>query len=102
MHFLTYCMNKNTDLSNVEEETPTESIVNNNVPTNNQVILNILTNAAKYTENGSVTFTAHTEELSQKEEILLKVSVQDTGIGIRKEDLDHIYHPFLASYNPLR
>lgn len=76
----------------IDESMP--SVLFGDVKRINQVILNILTNAAKYTENGSVTFTAHTEELSQKEEILLKVSVQDTGIGIRKEDLDHIYDFF--------
>lgn len=76
----------------IDESMP--SVLFGDVKRINQVILNILTNAAKYTENGSVTFTAHTEKLSLKEEILLKVSVQDTGIGIRKEDLDHIYDFF--------
>lgn len=61
-----------------------------------QVILNILDNAVKYTEEGSVTLTAQGEE-SSEDEIILKVSVADTGIGIRKEDIEHIYD----SYNRL-
>lgn len=61
-----------------------------------QIILNILDNAVKYTEEGSVTLTAHGEEISG-EEIALKVQVTDTGIGIRKEDMEYIYD----SYNRL-
>lgn len=58
-----------------------------------QVLLNILTNAAKYTQEGSVTLAARMEPLGE-EEISLKIIVTDTGIGIRKEDLQHIYDSF--------
>ena len=58
-----------------------------------QVILNILTNAAKYTENGSVTLAARVET-QEENEIVLRISVEDTGIGIRKEDLEHIFDSF--------
>lgn len=59
----------------------------------NQVVLNILTNAAKYTQEGSVTLSVHMDAAAE-EEGLLKISVSDTGIGIRKEDLEHIYDSF--------
>lgn len=59
----------------------------------NQVILNILTNAAKYTEKGSVTFSAHAEPM-EGDKFILTISVEDTGIGIRKEDLEYIYDSF--------
>lgn len=58
-----------------------------------QILLNILANAVKYTETGSVMLSAHAESLEEGE-IRLKVSVADTGIGIRKEDLEHLYDPF--------
>ncbi len=58
-----------------------------------QVITNILTNAVKYTEKGSVTFRVDHEKVSD-EEILLKVSVRDTGIGIRKEDQAKLFTMF--------
>ncbi|MCM1386512.1 MAG: DegV family EDD domain-containing protein [Bacillus sp. (in: Bacteria)] len=58
-----------------------------------QVLLNILTNAAKYTQEGSVTLSVQAEP-AQEDSILLAVSVRDTGIGIRKEDLEHIYDSF--------
>lgn len=58
-----------------------------------QVLLNILTNAAKYTKEGSVMLAAYPDAVKE-DEICLKVSVTDTGIGIRKEDLQHIYESF--------
>ena len=58
-----------------------------------QVVLNILTNAVKYTNEGSVTFSAGIESASG-EDIKLKITVEDTGIGIRKEELQHIYDYF--------
>lgn len=59
----------------------------------NQVLLNILTNAAKYTEEGTVTLSVRMEYV-RDDEISLVMSVADTGIGIRKEDLEHIYDSF--------
>ncbi len=50
-----------------------------------QVITNILTNAVKYTNKGTVTLTAKGERVAA-DEILLRVSVEDTGMGIRKEN----------------
>ena len=59
----------------------------------NQVLLNLLTNAAKYTESGSVTLSAHVESFNENL-ICLKISVTDTGIGIRKENLQYLYDAF--------
>lgn len=59
----------------------------------NQVLLNILTNAAKYTEEGTVTLSVRMEPI-RDDDIFLVMSVADTGIGIRKEDLEHIYDSF--------
>ena len=60
-----------------------------------QVITNLLTNAVKYTEKGSVTFKVGFER-SQKEQdvVFLSVSVEDTGIGIREEDMDRLFGEF--------
>lgn len=58
-----------------------------------QCILNILTNAVKYTERGTVTFNLTGERISQHE-IMLNVSVSDTGIGIRESDLERLFSPF--------
>ena len=58
-----------------------------------QVITNILTNAAKYTEKGMVTFSVDVGAMDDTE-IRLRVSIEDTGIGMREEDLDKLFSAF--------
>ena len=58
-----------------------------------QVVTNMLTNAVKYTETGSVTLSAKGERVAA-DEILLRISVEDTGMGIRKENLDSLFGSF--------
>ncbi len=60
-----------------------------------QIITNILTNAVKYTEKGSVTLRVKMEEL-ETDKILLKVAVKDTGIGI-KESKEVLFASFQRS-----
>lgn len=62
-----------------------------------QIILNILTNAIKYTERGEVRFAVDYisgGHLDAQGIIGLKVSVSDTGIGIREEDMQKLFAPF--------
>ncbi len=58
-----------------------------------QVILNLVTNAIKYTEKGSVTLTVGEKERDAYS-VLLYVEVKDTGIGIRKEDMKKLFESF--------
>ena len=58
-----------------------------------QIVTNILTNAVKYTEKGSVTLTVGFAPVGN-EKVLLKVSVKDTGIGIRAEDMKKLFSAF--------
>lgn len=58
-----------------------------------QILLNILTNAVKYTEQGSVLLRVDVEDAKEKG-VRLVIAVADTGIGIRKEDLDSLYNIF--------
>ncbi len=60
-----------------------------------QIITNILSNAAKYTEKGSVTFRMSYERIEDEpNSILLHVSVKDTGIGIKQEDIQKLFSRF--------
>ncbi len=60
-----------------------------------QIITNILTNAVKYTEKGGITFRVGYERIADEpDNILLKVSVEDTGIGIREEDISKVFEKF--------
>ena len=58
-----------------------------------QIIMNLLTNAVKYTEQGSITFKMGYEK-SAADEIVLKVKVTDTGIGIKPEDIETLFEQF--------
>ena len=58
-----------------------------------QCALNVLTNAVKYTEKGSVTLEIGYEKLSDQS-ISLRFRVTDTGIGMKQEDLDKLFSPF--------
>ena len=59
-----------------------------------QIATNILSNAFKYTREGSVTFRARFEKLSEEKGNLI-FSVEDTGIGIRKEEIDKVFELFV-------
>ena len=58
-----------------------------------QVMLNFLGNAVKYTNTGHITFGVGFEK-AEKNQIRLKVYVEDTGNGISKEDQEKLFHPF--------
>ena len=60
-----------------------------------QIITNLLTNAAKYTEHGAVTFRAYSKSIpDDPENILLGIEIRDTGIGIRPEDMKRLFSKF--------
>ena len=60
-----------------------------------QVITNILTNAVKYTEKGSITFSMGYEKIPEDpDHILINVAVKDTGIGIKEEDMQKLFSEF--------
>ena len=58
-----------------------------------QVLLNLINNAVKFTESGSVRVIITSEELA-KDERMITFIVQDTGIGMTQEQLDHLFIPF--------
>ena len=58
-----------------------------------QVIMNLLTNAVKYTEAGHVRLSIQ-GGARENGKIELEVSVEDTGIGIRQEDLSRLFESF--------
>ena len=58
-----------------------------------QILANLLSNSAKYTQNGNVTLAVSGEKKSGSE-ILMRFVVQDTGIGIHEDSISRIYEPF--------
>lgn len=58
-----------------------------------QILINIVNNAIKYTDEGYVKLTLSSEELPEGR-CKLSVSVKDTGTGIRREDLERVFENF--------
>ena len=58
-----------------------------------QIITNLLTNAVKYTNEGSITIRLHWRKTSI-ETAMIRISVADTGIGIKPEDQEKLFHSF--------
>lgn len=57
-----------------------------------QVLVNLLTNAVKYTGKGTVTFEVTGER--EGPDVILRYTVRDTGIGIRQEDIPKLFSAF--------
>lgn len=58
-----------------------------------QIVTNVLSNAVKYTQEGSVSFKASFDWIDE-EHIMLCFRVADTGVGIREEDLSKLFDSF--------
>lgn len=59
-----------------------------------QIILNLLTNAAKYTDEGEIEFNVTCINRQDTKKCLLYVAVKDTGRGIKKEDISKLFNKF--------
>ena len=61
-----------------------------------QVLLNLLGNAAKFTFNGVIELSLDAEE-ETPDNVMLKIEVRDTGIGIPQDNIKTIFEPFEQS-----
>ncbi|SBV92935.1 putative Histidine kinase [uncultured delta proteobacterium] len=59
-----------------------------------QIMINLLTNAVKFTRSGSITLALEAVPVGDGGTVLLKGSVTDTGIGIKREDLPLLFENF--------
>jgi len=57
-----------------------------------QVLLNLFSNAVKFTENGVITI--YVRKINRHEKSWVVIQVADTGIGISEEDISHLFQPF--------
>ncbi len=58
-----------------------------------QILINLLNNAVKYTSEGSVTLSVRCERKSVNR-VLVWYSVEDTGQGVKKENIPYIFDAF--------
>ncbi len=62
-----------------------------------QILNNVLSNAVKYTKQGTVALRVKRQQADaegKQEQCILSIEIEDTGIGIREEDLPHLFDSF--------
>ncbi len=59
-----------------------------------QVLINLIGNAVKFTEQGGIVLRAQVERDEPNSQHNLKLEVEDTGLGIAEEELDKLFVPF--------
>ena len=75
----------------VEENVPT--LITGDPLRLQQVIVSLADNAIKFTERGSVQIHVQLESL-EREKVVIRFSIQDTGIGMSPEDQQQLFRPF--------
>jgi len=67
----------------------------------NQMLNNLLSNAEKFTEKGTITLDVHTLR-REEDQIWVRFQVRDTGIGIAKADQEHIFKAYRQAKSDTR
>ena len=78
--------------SNIATDLP--GTLNGDISKLKQIILNLLTNAAKYTDEGKITFKVNCVNNFKTMKCSLFISVSDTGRGIKKESISKLFNKF--------
>jgi signal transduction histidine kinase/CheY-like chemotaxis protein len=105
-HHIEHIFNNLRALFNIRNKKDVRIIFGNNVSKNilikcddfqiQQVLTNLLENSLKFTSQGSVEIDA--EEISRGDEtVIIRFSVSDTGIGIKKSEQKFIFEPFIQA-----
>ncbi|MGF1529860.1 MAG: response regulator [Puniceicoccaceae bacterium] len=87
--------NKGIELRSVVESDVPEFIVGDSVRLR-QILTNVIGNAIKFTDQGSVTLSVTVEELAERS-ITIKFRCADTGIGIKPEEAGKLFEPFVQA-----
>lgn len=79
----------------VVNKIPTDRWANSDQVRLNQIIFNLVSNAVKFTHHGQVRVVLDCEHTDLG--CLLKLEVTDSGIGIERQRIDHIFEPFVQA-----
>lgn len=82
------CAEKEIEFS-LKSNIPPDMMIHSDQVRLNQILFNLLNNATKFTHHGLISI-----EFQQKNSSHLLISISDTGIGIREQDLALIFEPF--------
>lgn len=89
-HFRHVCRQKNMELVNQLQKE--DSFIEADEHRVQQILFNLIGNAVKFTDRGSVTVSG--KEKSTEQGSFFAVSVSDTGVGIPEAEQSHIFDPF--------
>lgn len=67
-----------------------------------QILSNLISNAIKFTEQGQVKITLQTLMENDTQQLQLMVAIQDSGVGISKQDQERLFEPFSQADNQLQ
>lgn len=87
-----YIETRNNQLIIIDNIDPNITVFSDNNKIN-QVFMNIIGNANKFTENGKISVTTTTETIDTST-ISLNTTITDTGVGISESDLEKIFEPY--------
>ncbi|MBF0111649.1 MAG: response regulator [Desulfamplus sp.] len=59
-----------------------------------QVLMNLASNAVKFTEHGEIIISVSLDKIKNDDEVTLKFSVQDSGIGLYPEQIEYLFDAF--------
>ena len=75
---------------NLQYEFPLPSVIETDPTRLKQILINLCSNALKFTDEGSISLIVRCELITEK----LFIKVLDTGIGVKEEQLDKLFDPF--------
>ncbi|MCG6860434.1 MAG: response regulator, partial [Chromatiaceae bacterium] len=84
-----------------EAQPPLPAMVNGDERWLRQILLNLLSNAVKFTDRGGLTLRAAADRPASAS-VHLRFEVEDTGIGIPREQQERIFEPFEQVHGPAR
>ncbi len=84
--------NKNTFLIQASGELPVKLIADEQRI--RQIVINFISNASKYTKNGEIKLCVELASSVRTDPLMLKLSVVDTGMGIKEEDQQRLFEHF--------
>ncbi|MBD2296759.1 PAS domain S-box protein [Anabaena sphaerica FACHB-251] len=96
--FSPYASDKNLILHSTIEDTVPQSIYIDEVRLR-QILFNVVGNALKFTDKGyiQISIRAHLYFINTEEKVWLEIAVEDTGIGIAREQQQSIFEAFVQS-----
>ncbi len=80
-------------LLNIPQQMSELILVNADPAKLKQVLINIIGNATKFTDEGSITITTEIQQIDSQSQVI--VSVQDTGVGIDPTQQQKLFRPFV-------